>query len=123
MNVDALIGLLLCPESYPAPPGEIRVCQTHISVVFLTDQFAYKVKKPVNLGFLDFSTLKKRRHFCDEEVRLNRRLAPQVYRGVVPVKFALLKYVACRPVPAAPPPAAPVPAAAASVRDSSGSSG
>jgi aminoglycoside phosphotransferase family enzyme/predicted kinase len=53
--------------------------------VFLAGPFVYKIKKPVNLGFLDFSTLPKRRHFCDEEVRLNRRLAPTVYRGVVPV--------------------------------------
>src|SRR5262249_20959629 len=74
VNLDALIALLSRPESYTAPPGAIRVCQTHISVVFLTNQFAYKLKKPVNLGFLDFSTLEKRRHFCEEEVRLNRRL-------------------------------------------------
>src|SRR5262249_33175089 len=59
--------------------------QTHISVVFLAGPCAYKVKKPVNPGFLDFSTLEKRLHFCQEEVRLNRRLAPQVYLGVVPV--------------------------------------
>jgi aminoglycoside phosphotransferase family enzyme/predicted kinase len=53
--------------------------------VFLAGPYAYKLKKPVNLGFLDFSTLERRRHFCDEEVRLNRRLAPRVYLGVVPV--------------------------------------
>ncbi len=61
------------------------VIQTHISVVFLTDDHVYKLKKPVNLGFLDFSTLERRKHFCEEEVRLNRRLAPAVYLGVVPV--------------------------------------
>jgi uncharacterized protein len=65
--------------------GPVEVHKTHSSVVFLAGPFAYKVKKPVNLGFLDFSTLPRRRHFCEEEVRLNRRLAPQVYRGVVPV--------------------------------------
>src|SRR3954465_14445290 len=88
MNLPALIELLSRPTSYPAPPGSLQVLQTHISVVFLTDQHAYKIKKPVNLGFLDFSTLEKRRHFCDEEVRLNRRLAPDVYLGVVPVTAA-----------------------------------
>src|SRR3982751_325923 len=68
--------------------GAVEVQQTHISVVFLTERFAYKLKKPVNLGFLDFSTPEKRRHYCDEEVRLNRRLAPHVYLGVVPVTLA-----------------------------------
>src|SRR5262249_13210756 len=58
---------------------------THISVVFLAGDHAYKIKKPVEMGFLDFRALEQRRHFCDEEVRLNRRLAPSVYLGVVPV--------------------------------------
>lgn len=62
-----------------------EVVQTHISVVFLAREFVYKLKKPVNLGFLDFGTLGRRKHFCDEEVRLNRRLAPAVYLGVVAV--------------------------------------
>ncbi len=59
--------------------------QTHISVVFVTDSVVYKIKKPVNLGFLDYSILEKRRYWCEEEVRLNRRLAPEVYMGVVPI--------------------------------------
>jgi aminoglycoside phosphotransferase family enzyme/predicted kinase len=80
-----LIAALARPEAYPARPGDVEVRQTHISVVFLAGEFAYKVKKPVRLGFLDFSTLDRRRHFCDEEVRLNRRLAPDVYLGVVPI--------------------------------------
>jgi aminoglycoside phosphotransferase family enzyme/predicted kinase len=63
----------------------VEVRQTHISAVFLAGPHVYKVKKPVNPAFLDFSTLEKRLHFCKEEVRLNRRLAPQVYSGVVPV--------------------------------------
>ena len=63
----------------------VEVRHTHISVVFLAGGHAYKIKKPVDLGFLDFTTLEKRRHFCEEEVRLNRRLAPTVYLGVVPV--------------------------------------
>jgi aminoglycoside phosphotransferase family enzyme/predicted kinase len=85
MDLAAMIDALSQPTAYPVPVRAVRVCQTHISVVFLTDDHAYKIKKPVNLGFLDFSTLEKRRFYCDEEVRLNRRLAPQVYLGVVPV--------------------------------------
>jgi aminoglycoside phosphotransferase family enzyme/predicted kinase len=85
MELDRLIEGLADPAAYPEPVAGVEVRQTHISVVFLAGGHAYKVKKPVNLGFLDFSTLARRRHFCAEEVRLNRRLAPAVYRGVVPV--------------------------------------
>jgi aminoglycoside phosphotransferase family enzyme/predicted kinase len=85
MELAHLIEALSDPAAYAQPVGEVRVHQTHISAVFLAGRYAYKVKKPVALGFLDFSTLEKRRHFCDEEVRLNRRLAPHVYLGVVPV--------------------------------------
>jgi aminoglycoside phosphotransferase family enzyme/predicted kinase len=63
----------------------VEVRQTHISAVFLAGDYVYKIKKPVNYGFVDFGTLTKRRYYCDEEVRLNRRLAPDVYIGVVPV--------------------------------------
>lgn len=80
-----LIEQLAGPAAYPHPAADVAVLQTHISVVALAGPFAYKLKKPVRLGFLDFSTLERRRHFCEEEVRLNRRLAPHVYRGVVPV--------------------------------------
>src|SRR5215831_13998389 len=85
MDLARLIEALSRPEAYPEPPDEVLVRQTHISVVFLTGRHAYKIKKPVALGFLDFRTLEARRHFCTEEVRLNRRLAPAVYQGVVPV--------------------------------------
>jgi aminoglycoside phosphotransferase family enzyme/predicted kinase len=85
MDLPRLIEALSDPAAYPYPVGAVEVRQTHISAVFLAGPYAYKVKKPVNPGFLDFSTLEKRRHFCEEEVRLNRRLAPQVYLGVVPV--------------------------------------
>lgn len=85
MELTRLIAALSDPAAYPMPAAKIDVRQTHISVVFLAGDFAYKVKKPVALGFLDFGTLEKRRHFCEEEVRLNRRLAPSVYLGVVPV--------------------------------------
>lgn len=89
MTLTALIDALSSPDAYPHPADVVEVHQTHISVVFLAGPFAYKIKKPVNLGFLDFSTLDKRKHFCEEEVRLNRRLAPQVYFGVVPIPASL----------------------------------
>jgi aminoglycoside phosphotransferase family enzyme/predicted kinase len=85
MELARLIECLTDPAAYPEPVEGVEVRQTHISVVFLAGGHAYKVKKPVALGFLDFSTLDRRRHYCAEEVRLNRRLAPAVYRGVVPV--------------------------------------
>jgi len=74
------------PEAYPPPgPPHVEVHETHCSLVFLAGDRAYKIKKPVRFPFLDYSTLEKRRFFCEEEVRLNRRLAPSVYLGVVPV--------------------------------------
>jgi aminoglycoside phosphotransferase family enzyme/predicted kinase len=85
MELARLIEALSSPAAYPGAPEPVEVRHTHISVVFLAGDRAYKIKKPVSLGFLDFSTLELRRHFCDEEVRLNRRLAPGVYLGVVPV--------------------------------------
>src|SRR5262245_471216 len=85
MDLARPVEALADPAAYPEPVGPVEVRHTHISVVFLAGAHAYKVKKPVRLGFLDFSTLEKRRHFCEEEVRLNRRLAPRVYLGVVPV--------------------------------------
>jgi uncharacterized protein len=85
VELTRLIAELSDPAAYPQPVEAVEVRQTHISIVFLAGDFVYKVKKPVALGFLDFSTLEKRRHFCEEEVRLNRRLAPHVYLGVVPV--------------------------------------
>lgn len=85
MELIQLIQKLSDVTAYPNAIDRIEVRQTHISVVFLAGQYVYKLKKPVNLGFLDFSTLDKRRHFCEEEVRLNRRLAPTIYLGVVPI--------------------------------------
>jgi aminoglycoside phosphotransferase family enzyme/predicted kinase len=85
MQIDRLVNQLSRPSAYPHPvDGDIVVHQTHISVVFLAGDFAYKFKKPVDLGFLDYSTLEKRRHFCEREVELNRRLAPEIYLGTVP---------------------------------------
>lgn len=80
-----LIETLRNPALYPHPAGHVEVIETHISWVILTGPFAYKIKKPVNLGFLDFGTLEKRRFYCEEELRLNRRLAPQLYLEVVAI--------------------------------------
>ncbi|MFM7086213.1 MAG: AAA family ATPase [Cyanobium sp.] len=80
--MSALISALLRPEAYDHPVAAIRVLETHISWVLLTGTYAYKIKKPVDLGFLDFSTLERRRHFCQEELRLNQRLSPELYLGL-----------------------------------------
>ena len=76
-----LIAALLDPEVYPDAASRIECIQTHISYIFLTESHAYKIKKPVNFGFLDFSTLRKRRHFLDQELVLNRRLARNLSCG------------------------------------------
>jgi uncharacterized protein len=81
-----LFAALQRPECYPHPVGEVRVIETHISWVLLTGAYAYKIKKPVNLGFADFSTLGLRGHYCQEEVRLNRRFAPDLYLEVVEIR-------------------------------------
>ena len=85
MNLPDLLAGLSDPAAYPHHPDRVEVRQTHISAVFLAGAYVYKLKKPVNLGFLEFTTPELRKHFCEEEVRLNRRLAPHVYLGVVPV--------------------------------------
>jgi len=81
----ALAAALIQPQCYPHPVGTVRVIETHISRVFLTGDYAYKLKKPLDLGFLDFTTLAQRREACADEVRLNRRLAPQIYLDAVPI--------------------------------------
>lgn len=84
-----LIQGLLRPDAYPQAagdrPGPVGHIETHISHVFLVGDRAFKLMKPLNLGFLDFSTLERRRQGCEEEIRLNRRLAPSLYIGVVPI--------------------------------------
>ncbi len=77
------IEALLDATAYPSDPGRIELRQSHVSYLLFTPEFVYKIKKPVNFGFLDFTSLAKRRFYCEEEVRLNRRLAPEVYLGVV----------------------------------------
>lgn len=81
-----LIAALTRPEAYPYSVDDVEVRQTHISVVFLAGPLVFKVKKPVCLPFLDFSSLEQRHFFCQEEVRINGPLAPGVYQGVVPVR-------------------------------------
>ncbi len=79
------VEALLSPSAYPHPVEMVELIQTHISYVLLAGDYVYKVKKPVDLGFLDYSTLEKRRFYCEEEVRLNRRLCPDAYLEVVPI--------------------------------------
>lgn len=83
-----LLTALAHPECYPHHPEHVEVVQTHISAVFLAGDEVYKLKKPVKFSFLDYSTPELRHYYCQEEVRLNRRLAPTVYLGVVPVLYA-----------------------------------
>ncbi len=81
----ALIAALQNPALFPHPVEHFQVIETHISWVLLTGPFAYKIKKPVNFGFLDFTTLAERAHFCAEELRLNQRLTEGLYLKVLPI--------------------------------------
>ena len=85
MEHTQLVAALSRPESHGADVDQVEVVQTHVSSVFLTGRLVYKLKKPVNFGFLDFSTVELRERFCRAEVELNRRLAPDMYLGVEPV--------------------------------------
>lgn len=80
-----LIEALQQPEVYDHAVANLTVLETHISWLILTGPYAYKIKKPLNLGFLDFSTLAKRHYYCQEELRLNRRFAPEIYCAVIPI--------------------------------------
>ncbi len=82
-TIARLIDALSRPGAYPHPVDRVEVLQTHISYVLLAGDYAYKIKKPVNLGFLDFSTLDARRRCCEEELRLNRRTAADIYLATV----------------------------------------
>lgn len=87
MSVDQHQITCLCtPALYPEPTSAVQHLQTHISHIFLTDQYAYKVKKTVDFGFLDFTSLEKRQFYCHEELRLNRRLSPDIYLDVVALR-------------------------------------
>jgi aminoglycoside phosphotransferase family enzyme/predicted kinase len=85
MQADPLIQALSDPACYDHGVKAVRLVETHISWVLLTGRCAYKIKKPVRLPFLDFTTLESRLHFCEEELRLNRRLSPELYLRVVPI--------------------------------------
>lgn len=87
MNLSKLIDGLTSPETYPHPVEVITTIETHISVIFLTGTYAYKLKKPVNFGFLDFSTLAKRHRYCELEITLNQRTAPNLYLQTLPLYF------------------------------------
>lgn len=83
----SLVAAMMEPEFYARPPAAVTHLETHISHLFFAGDLVYKVKKAVRFSFLDFSTLAKRRHFMQEELRLNRRMAPSVYLGVMPICF------------------------------------
>jgi aminoglycoside phosphotransferase family enzyme/predicted kinase len=82
-----LLSFLGSAKSYPHNPREIRHCQTHASDVFIAPPFVYKIKKPVDFGFLDFTTLEKRKYFCEREIVLNRRLCAGTYLGVEEIRL------------------------------------
>ncbi len=84
-SLEAKLGLLGRPDAYPEAPSRVEAVETHMSWVFLTDSHAYKLKKPVRYDYLDFSTVEARRLDCEAELRLNRRLAADVYLDVVPL--------------------------------------
>lgn len=94
---DQIIGFMSRPEFYPHPVSSIEQRETHISHVFLTGDVVYKIKKPVNLDFLDFTTLERRYHYCHQEVILNKRLSHNVYLGVVSITFKDGKYYLAGP--------------------------
>src|SRR3972149_1533007 len=85
MDIPSLQRALLNPKIYPDHPRVIKFIETHISLLFLTGNHVYKVKKPVDFGFLDFTSLEKRKLFCEQEVKLNRRLSPDIYLCVVKI--------------------------------------
>ena len=84
-ELSSLVQALLDPNVYPHSPHSVQLVQTQMSLLFLTGEHVYKVKKPVDLGYLDYTTLEKRKFFCDQELKLNRRLSPDVYLEVVPI--------------------------------------
>jgi aminoglycoside phosphotransferase family enzyme len=83
------VKALLKPQAYPHKPQKIELVQTQMSFIFLAGEYVYKIKKPVKLGYLDYTTLEKRHFFCHQELELNRRLCPDVYLAVVPITMSL----------------------------------
>jgi uncharacterized protein len=88
ISQEEIIAFLCDPRSYPYHPKRIRFVRTHASYVFLGFPYVFKVKKKVNFGFLDFSSLKNRRYYSEREVILNRRLCPDIYLGVIPISLS-----------------------------------
>lgn len=86
IDTKTLLEAMSDPAFYPEPTTRVEVVQTHISFIFLTDRYAYKVKKAVDFGFLDYTTLERRRRLCHREVALNSRLSPEAYLGVVEIR-------------------------------------
>ena len=84
---DSLVAAMMDPGFYPKPSEEVSHEETHISHLFFVGDLVYKIKKPVRFSFLDFSTLQRRRLYLQQELQLNRRLAPSVYLGVMPIGF------------------------------------
>ena len=82
-----LIQALLDPTVYPEPPPRVELVQTQISYVLIAGEYVYKIKKPVDMGFLDYSTLEKRLYLCQREIELNRRLCADTYLGVIPISL------------------------------------
>ena len=80
-----IVRAMLEPGLYQEKPEKVELLQTQMSFVFLAGEFVYKIKKAVNLGYLDYTTLEKRHYLCEHEVELNRRLCPDTYLGVLPV--------------------------------------
>ena len=91
--MSSIIDDLQNPAAFPDKTEGVSVVQTHISIVFVADEFVYKVKKPVNFGFLDFSSLEKRKYYCHQEIELNRRLSKDIYIEVLPILFDGAKHI------------------------------
>jgi len=88
-----VVKALMKPEAYDEEPGRIELVQTHISFVFLTRNLVYKVKKAIDLGFLDFTTPEKRRFYCEKELELNKRLCEDMYLEVVPINRSNASFI------------------------------
>jgi len=84
-ELNEIVKALSLPSAFPEPAVKVDILQTHVSFVFIAGDFVYKIKKPVNMGFLDFTTLEKRKYYCEQEVKLNRRLSPDIYLGVLQI--------------------------------------
>lgn len=84
-EIKTIVQTLLNPKTYPHNPQKVELVQTQMSFIFLADDYVYKVKKPVDLGYLDYTTLEKRKFFCHQELNLNKRLSPDIYLEVVPI--------------------------------------